>query len=324
MIIDAFCHAIPSAYRSALEAMEKAGRVPPFSDFFRGELGVPGISNMDERWRLMDAHPETVQVVSLTGPFLETIAGASDAAELARVANDSMADLVARHPERFIAGIATISPNNVEAALIEIDRAVHDLGLRGIQIGTDIDGKPLDSAELLPIYEKMADLDLPIFIHPSRNYLAPDYPGESDSKYNLFSAIGWPHSTSMAMMRLAYGGILERFPTLKFITHHAGGTIPYLAKRVEMSDRRELPKLVGEYLRLFYGDTAVQGNVANLMCAQAFFGAEHIIFGTDFPFNRDISMALASVENMAVSVEDRRKIFSENAVRVLKLEPQPV
>jgi uncharacterized protein len=323
MAIDAFCHVIPVEYRKVLEAAKKAGRIPPFSDFFHGELRVPGISDMDERFRIMDERPETTQVVSLTGPFLETIATPDVATNLARSANDSVADLVARYPERFTAGIATISPDNVDAALDEIDRSVKDLGLRGIQIGTDINGRPLDSPELTPIYRKMAEMGLPIFIHPSRNYLAPDYPGEGESKYGLFSAIGWPHSTSMAMMRLAYGGILEKFPTLAFVTHHAGGTIPYLAKRIEMSDRNELPRPIGEYLRRFYGDTAVQGNVANLTCAHAFFGTDHLLFGTDFPFNGNIALGLNAVEAMNLETDDREKILSKNVKRLLRLEEKP-
>ena len=319
MVIDTFCHVIPLEYRKALEAAEKKRRIPPFSEFFRGELRVPGISDMKERFRIMDKHPGTAQVISLTGPFLETIAGPAEAADLSRSANDSVAELIARYPERFKAGIATVSPNNIDAALNEIDRSVKFLGLRGIQIGTDINGRPLDSPDLMPIYQKMAETGFPIFIHPSRNYLAPDYPGEGESKYGLFSAIGWPHSTSMAMMRLACSGILERFPTLTFVTHHAGGTIPYLARRVEGADRRELPRPIGEYLRRFYGDTAVQGNVANLTCAHAFFGADHLLFGTDFPFSRDIGPGLDAIETMDITDRDREKILSENVVKLLRL-----
>ena len=299
--------------------MVDVGKIPRFSDFFMGELCVSGISDMDERFSLMDSHPEVRQVLSLTGPFLETIAGPDDAAGLARVANDEVARLVEKHPDRFAAGVATLPFNNVEAALAEVDRAVNELGLRGVQVGTDVNGSPLDSSGLMPIYEKMATYDLPVLIHPSRNCFAPDYPSEGDSKYNLFSIIGWPHSTSMAMMRLAYGGVLERFPGLKFVTHHAGGTIPYLAKRIEMSDRRELPRSIGDYLRRFFGDTAVQGNTANLMCALAFFGADHLLFGTDFPFNRDTSIALRAIDEMSITDDERRRIKGDNASLLLRL-----
>jgi len=319
MPIDAFCHIIPRGYRSALESMVGTGRIARFSDFFQGELRVPGISDLDERFSLMVSLPKTKQVLSLSGPFLETIAAPQDGLELAKRANDEMAQLVAEHPDRFVAGVAALPLNDVELALQEIDRAVSDLGLKGIQMGTDLSGKPLDAPELIPIYERMAHHDLPIFIHPSRNSFAPDYPGESESRYNLFSIIGWPYSTSMAMMRLAYGGVLERFPFLKLITHHAGGTVPYLAKRIELSDRRELPRAIGDYLRLFYGDTAVQGNTANLMCARAFFGADHLLFGTDFPFVRDLSMNVRAVEAMEIPEDEKKAILEDNVRRLLKL-----
>jgi len=320
MPIDAFCHIIPRGYRSALESVVAAGRIAPFSDFFLGELRVPGISDLDERFSLMDNLPEIRQVLSLSGPFLETIAAPEDGLELAKRANDEIAQLVAGHPDRFVAGVAALPLNDVESTLREIDRAVSDLGLRGVQVGTDLNGKPLDAPELMPIYERMAHYDLPIFIHPSRNSFGPDYPHEAESRYNLFSIIGWPHSTSMAMMRLAYGGILERFPSLTFITHHAGGTIPYLAKRIELSDRRELPRPIGDYLRLFHADTAVQGNTANLMCARAFFGAPHLLFGTDFPFVRDTSMNVRAVHAMEIPDDEKKGILEENCRRLLKLK----
>jgi predicted TIM-barrel fold metal-dependent hydrolase len=319
MPIDVFCHVIPRGYRARLESMVRKGRIAPFSDFFQGELRVPGISDLDERFSIMDSLPGTKQVISLSGPFLETIAPPDAGLELAKVANDEIARLVADHPDRFAAGVAALPFNDVESALEEIDRAVLELGLKGIQMGTDVAGKPLDAPEIVPVFERMAAHGLPVFIHPSRNSFAPDYPGEAESRYNLFSIIGWPHSTSMAMMRLAYGGVLERLPTLKLITHHAGGTVPYLAKRIELSDRAELPRPIGDYLRLFYGDTAVQGNTANLMCAHAFFGADHLLFGTDFPFNRDTSMAVRAVDAMDIPGDEKQRILEGNARRLLKL-----
>ncbi len=319
MTIDVFCHVLPGKYVTAMQALVDRGRIPPFNDFFLGEIRVAGISDMDERFSLMDGSPETRQVLSLTGPFLETIAASDDAASLARMANDEVARLVDKYPDRFAAGVATLPLNNIEAALIEIDRAIDDLGLKGVQIGTDVNGRPLDSSEMMPLYEKMAARDLPVFVHPSRNRFGPDYPGEEDSKYNLFSVIGWPHSTSMAMLRLAHGGVLERFPGIKFITHHAGGTIPYLAKRIEGLDRGELPRPIGDYLRRFFGDTAVQGNTANLMCALAFFGADHLLFGTDFPFNRNISATLRAIDEMRVTDDERQLIWKGNATSLLKL-----
>jgi aminocarboxymuconate-semialdehyde decarboxylase len=119
----------------------------------------------------------------------------------------------------------------------------------------------------------------------------------------------------MAMLRLVHGGILEKYPKLKFITHHAGGTVPFLAKRIEFGDPHNLPKPLLDYLRLFYNDTAVQGNTPNLMCAYAFFGAEHLLFGTDFPFNSNQirAVTIQSVEEMDIPASEKKKILEDNA-----------
>jgi aminocarboxymuconate-semialdehyde decarboxylase len=164
----------------------------------------------------------------------------------------------------------------------------------------------------------MEQYDFPIYIHPSKNFLFPEYPGEKESKYNLFMSIGWPYATSMAMLRLAHGGVLEKYPKLKFITHHAGGTVSHLAKRIEGLDRHNLPKSILNYLQLFYTDTAVQGNIPNLNTARAFFGADHLLFGTDFPFGNAID-ALPSIEEWNIPAVEKKNILENNAKSVLRL-----
>lgn len=163
----------------------------------------------------------------------------------------------------------------------------------------------------------------------------PDYEGEDGSKYLIWTKLGWPHATSMAMIRLVCGGILERFPNLKFITHHAGGTVPYLITRIKLLDdfnemrmgyRYEvtLTKPIDEYLRMFYNDTAVYGNTPSLMCAYAFCGADHMLFATDMPFDSQIGHRLIretirSVREMQIPDEEREKIFEDNAKKLLRL-----
>jgi aminocarboxymuconate-semialdehyde decarboxylase len=320
MVIDVFCHIIPPRYLTALENTAAAGKIPPLSDVFLMELQVPAISDVAARFKLMDNYPEVREVLTITGPFLEAMAKPEDAVTLAKLVNDEIAELVAKYPDRFAAGVAFLPYNDMEATLGEIDRTIKELKLRGIEIGTDVNGKPLDSPEFMPIYEKMERYNLPIFIHPSKNSFAPDYPGETP-KYNLFGTLGWPHSTSMAMMRLVHSGVLEKYPGLKFITHHAGGTVPYLAKRIELGDPHQLPKSLLDYLRLFYNDTAVQGNIPNLMCAHAFFGADHLLFGTDFPFgdNQIVAVTLRSVEEMSIPSNEKKKILEDNARKLLLL-----
>jgi aminocarboxymuconate-semialdehyde decarboxylase len=169
----------------------------------------------------------------------------------------------------------------------------------------------------------MAQYDLPIWIHPLKEMTEPDYPGEQGSRYGLAAIIGWPHATSMAIMRLAGSGVLEKYPKLKFITHHDGGTVPYLAGRIQNSPFKyeNLTRPITDSLRLFYNDTAVQGNVPNLMCAYAFCGADHMLLGTDFPMVTSdlVKESIRSVNEMTIPGAEKKRIFEENARKILKL-----
>jgi len=283
----------------------------------------------------MDRYEEYVQVLSIGSPPPENVLSPSDAKELCKMGNDEMAELVFKHPDRFAAAVASLPMNDVDASLEEIDRAVKDLRFRGIQIFTDINQKPLDSAEFLPIYKRMQYHNLPILVHPRRQCTIPDYQGESESKYLVWTIFGWPYETSVAMTRLVFGGILEKVPNLKVITHHAGGMIPFFAKRIQISNDfnemrlgyrygEHLTKSPLDYFRMFYSDTAVYGNTPALMCAYAFFGADHLLFATDMPYdnqlgNRFISETIRSIDEMAVGVTEKKKIFEENARKLLRL-----
>jgi predicted TIM-barrel fold metal-dependent hydrolase len=213
-----------------------------------------------------------VHLLTIAGPNLESVLDPADAAECARIANDEMAELVARHPDRFCGACASLPMNDIDAALAETDRAIRDLRFRGVEIFTDLNGKPVDAPELMPLYEKMATCNLPILLHPRRTNTTADYDGETTSKYLVYTNFGWPYESSVAMARLAFGGPLERFPTLKIVTHHAGGMIPFFYKRVQLSwdfnemrmgyrfDGQVLTKSPVDYYRMFYCDTAIQGN----------------------------------------------------------------
>ena len=144
-----------------------------------------------------------------------------------------MAELVLKYPDRFLAGVACLPMNDMDAALTETDRAITDLGLKGVLIYTPINDKPLDAPEFIPLYEKMCQYNLPILIHPMRNPDYPDYRTENASKYRVYNTFGWPYETTVAMTRIVFSGILEKYPNLKFVTHHCGGMVPYLAERIK-------------------------------------------------------------------------------------------
>ena len=210
--------------------------------------------------------------------------------------NDGMAELVQQYPDRFISAVASLPMNDIEASLKEIDRTIKELKFRGIQIFTHINDKPLDSPEYLPIFEKMSQYNLPILIHPRAGITNADYKTETQSKYLNVGTFGWPYETSVAMARIVYSGILEKYPNLKIITHHAGAMVPFLEQRIiGLQDSAEtlrkenhklgLSKAPIEYFKMFYADTALYGSTPGLMCSYAFFGADHMLFGTDMPFD---------------------------------------
>jgi predicted TIM-barrel fold metal-dependent hydrolase len=333
MIIDVFSHVLPPRY---LQERNRRAGASFGSQYARYWKANPGLTDLDIRFRVMDAVPEVAQVLTIAGPNIESITTPADAVECARIANDDMAELVARHPDRFLTACACLPMSDMDAALAEADRAIGQLGFRGVEVFTDVNGKPLDAPEFLPLFEMMARLDLPVLLHPRRTNTTPDYSTETRSKFLVYTNFGWPMETSVAMARLAFGGVLERFPDLKIITHHAGGLIPYFHKRVELSwdfnldrmgydgDGVTLTRPPVEYYRRFYCDTAIQGNPSALMCAYEFFGAEHMVFATDMPYDSEFGARLyrqtiPAVQAMPIDEASRALIFEGNARRLFKL-----
>jgi len=223
----------------------------------------------------MDQYDEYLQV--LTNALFSMVLSEPKTADFAKIANDEMAELVYKYPDRFATAIACLPLNNIDATLKEIDRAINDLHFKGIELWTPVNGKPLDVPEFLPIYEKMSQYDLPILIHPTRESQVADYSSETESKYIAFKIFGWPYDTTMAMTRLVFSGVLQKYPNLKFITHHCGAMVPYFAERIiEQCNYAEmctgelhtqgLNSHPIEYFRMFYNDTALYGSkVATLV-----------------------------------------------------------
>jgi predicted TIM-barrel fold metal-dependent hydrolase len=332
--IDGYAHISPPRYTEALRR--------EFPGFHKQILGItPPLFDMEARFRVMDAFAPVAQVLTV-GPVppLEHFAEPRRATELARLANDEMAELMAQYPDRFVAAIALLPMNDVEAALVEADRAIKELGFKGIYVHSNINGKPLDAPEFLPFFEKMAAYDLPIYIHPWRGNDYAEYPGEDESKYAIASTFGWPYETTAAMTRIVFSGLFERFPNLKIVTHHGGGMVSFYEQRIvqhygqfqssyhdysEISGKLKKPPV--EYYRMFYNDTAIHGNTPALMLAYSFWGADKLIFGADMPLGdpafgmRSYAQTIGAIEAMSISDEDKNKIFARNVIRLLKLDP---
>ncbi len=325
-MIDIYPHILPEKYKKTL--FEK---IPPNSHARRNAEIFPALTELDTRFRIMDKYEGLVQLLTLVSPPIQDMVGPEDAVELAKIANDEMAELVSKYPDRFVGAVSCLPLNDIDSSLREVDRTITQLGFKGIQIYSDINGKPLDSPELMPLYEKMAYYDLPILLHPRRAKTIPDYPGESESKYMAFLIFGWPYETTMAMTRLVFGGVLERYPELKVITHHCGAMVPYFSESITLEndiygvsmDFKYEENLTLEYYRKFYGDTAVSGSTAALSCGYAFFGPEHILFGTDMPFDsqlgdRATGRTILSIKQMDIPESEKKMIFEDNAKRLFR------
>ncbi len=332
LMIDAYAHISPPKYTEFIRQ-----KYPVMYDNMLGHC-VP-LYNMDERFKIMDAYDGLVQVLTI-GPVppIEYFANEQQTIELARMANDEMAELLQKYRDRFITAIALLPMNNPDAALEETDRAISELGFKGIYVHSNINGKPLDSPEFLPLWGKMAKYDLPIYIHPWRSDNFADYPVEKASKYNIASTFGWPYETTVAMARFVFSGILEKYPDLKIVTHHCGGMVPYYQQRIyqhyeatSMSSGegssfvRTLSQAPLEYFKMFYYDTAIHGNTHALMSAYDLCGADHIIFGADMPLGdhyfglRSYRQTIKAIEAMQITPEEKRKIFVDNARNLLRI-----
>jgi aminocarboxymuconate-semialdehyde decarboxylase len=327
--IDAYSHIVPPKYKEALRKVvpeEVGNKIDPHSALY----------NLEHRFQVMDSYEPLRQVLTLGWPPIEAVAEPVKAAELARMANDEMAELVRKHPDRFVAAIGILPMNNMDAAIQEADRVISDLKFRGVYVHTPINDKPLDLPEFMPLYDKMSRYNLPIFIHPMKTYSYPDYRTEDRSRYKIFSTFGWPYETTTAMARLVFSGILEKYPGLKFVTHHCGGMVPYFAERLiefaqlpelkgTMEDKVSLRLDAADYFKMFYADTAIHGNTPALMCAYAFFGADKLLFGADMPLgdtecgHRNYRQTINAIVDMDISNVERRKIFENNARSLMRL-----
>ena len=330
MKIDIFTHVQPERYKKVLFK---------HSDKFLSDKTVQDrrltLTDQKLRRQVIDRYEDYVQVLSATHPPLEEVASPDEAAELAKLCNDEMAEMLAKSPEKYIAAIANVPLNNMDAALKETERAVKELGFKGIQIYPSVQGKPASAEEFVPLYEMMAGFDLPIWIHPMRRPSTPDFAAEDQSYNQLFSLFGWPYDTTAVMTRLVFAGIFEKFPNIKFITHHCGAMVPYFAERIVVHYNTGLERLGTEhfpgltkhpveYLRMFYADTALNGNTSALMCAYDFFGEDHMLFGTDMPYdigNGDVSIrqTIEAIEGMDIPEAAKKKIFEGNAKTLLRL-----
>jgi len=286
---------------------------------FRGArfFGVtPAMTDVAKRIDDMDRVGIDVEVVSLSTPnvFFTT---AEHQPAVARMMNDSYADLIARHPQRF-KGFASIPLDAPDAALEELHRAIDVLKLNGVVLLSNIGGKPLTSPEYREFFAEANRMKLCIFLHPM-------LPAQADSfrEYVLGPIIGFPFDTSLAVARMCYDGMFADFPDIRWIIGHLGGAIPYLMERMDngfrdFADCRvKIDKLPSFYLKQLYYDT-VSFSSHTLTMARHIVGADHMVMGSDYPhLLGSIDRAVSSIEGLEISDDEKQQIFEGTAKAIL-------
>jgi aminocarboxymuconate-semialdehyde decarboxylase len=325
MNIDFHCHFYPEEYLRKLEASkgdvrieknEKGEKIilsmgakagPVTEDFFDIEVRLDRIkeNNID------------MQVLSTPHPGVDRFSPA-ESAEMARIINDGLSKVVKKYPKNFQA-LAMLPLIDTKLALKELDRAVLDLGLKGMCILTNVAGKTSDSDFLLPVYERAQSLGIPIFVHPTTPLGA-----QVMQEWRLAVILGFEFDIVLSATRLAYSGILERFPELNFVISHLGAGIPFLAGRIDRGYHDptcgiKTKKPTSEYLKELYCDTVSFYQPA-LMMAYEFYGAHRMVLGSDFPLLiGDLPGAVPSIEAMDIAREEKEKILGKNVEGLLKL-----
>jgi aminocarboxymuconate-semialdehyde decarboxylase len=336
MKIDAFTHIFPKAY---WDRMLRA--LPDGRDMHKRVRAIPSIFELDARFRIMEPFGDDYrQVLTIGSPPIEAFPS-GETVNLAKTANDGMAELVSRYPQHFSGFAASLPMNDLDQAMRETERSIDKLGALGVQLFTNINGRPLYTKETVPLFDLMARYDVPVWLHPARGAEFADYQGERKSHYEIWWTLGWPYETSVAMAHMVFGGLFDRHPGIKVITHHMGGMIPYFEGRVgpgwdqlgtRTSDEdytviaknmKNKGKRPVDYFRNFYADTALFGAYEATKCGLAFFGVDKTIFASDAPFDPEggrmyIRETLKIIERLELRPEDRHAIYEGNLRRLCR------
>jgi aminocarboxymuconate-semialdehyde decarboxylase len=330
MVVDVHAHLYPRPFMEAIGAhgptygVSLTGDDPPFLCFegIRFWRYTAAFHDVDGRLRAMDAAGVDRQVLSI-GPPMVYWAEPELARALCRIFNDEIATVVRRHPDRFT-GLAVLPLQHPAHALAELDRAVNDLGLAGVAIGSNIQGVQLDDARLRPFFEAADARALPVFVHP----INPAGHGNLHD-YRLDLAVGFPFDTTIAAARLVYSGVVERCQRLRICLAHLGGALPFLRERIAIGFRvgREhfgadfaLTESPEASIERLYFDTISYYEPA-LLAGLACVGVDRLIIGSDAPFAvGNLARSVAEIRAFAfLPHRDRERILGDNALRFLGL-----
>jgi aminocarboxymuconate-semialdehyde decarboxylase len=336
MIIDFQAHIFPPSYLDEMKRLDGAvilEEPDPYSgmSYFYDKKLKCRINtatfqgqNIERRLEHMDRLGVDVHVLTIPAPGADRFEG-DGAIKIARIANDAIAGIARRHPKRFI-GFFTLPTCNVKASLDELERSVNELGLKGFGCFANLNGQALDREELFPIYERLAKYKLPVYIHPTAP-LATEATGIDIMPTLIF---GWAFDSTVAMTRLVYGHVLERFPEINFVVADVGGVLAFFAQRAiniysgrteEIRQRYGLKENPLDSFRRFYVDTA-DHPASTLRCVKDFFGAERMVLGTNYPYGPEegcllVKNSLKAIDGIELAAAEKAKVLGGNAARIL-------
>src|SRR5450756_3140224 len=293
MRIDAYTHFIPEKFFNKIVGSDH-------TDIGKRVREIPCIHDLEVHRKVVDQFDDYAQILSYPMPPLELLAKGEQVEEYAKLVNDGFAEICAKYPDYFPGWVAQAPLAAPDAGVREVTRALKN-GALGVQIYTNIAGRPLDDPAFEPFFAAMNKLKKPIWMHPARAANFPDYLSEKKSKYEIWWTLGWSYETTAAMSRLVFSKIMDNHPDLKIITHHFGGIVPMLEGRLGpgqdvlgsrtsdedyVSLRKSLKKRPLDYFKQdFYADTAVFGATPATKCGLEFFPIDKIVFASDCPFD---------------------------------------
>jgi aminocarboxymuconate-semialdehyde decarboxylase len=325
MNIDFHNHFYPDAYIQELKREKGYASVSTDNQgrlliHYTGDYNVVVGPHIDIEHRLkdMDHNDIDIQVLTLTTPGVER-ENPERGVKLAKLTNDGFAEIIDKYPDRFTA-LATLPLQDPVAAVDELERSVNELGLKGAMLLSNVNGKPLDAPEFMPVYEKAVRLDVPMYIHPTS-----PINDRSMEDYRLVPMIGFGIDTSLAVIRLVLSGTMKKLPHFKLVASHVGGIFPFLRGRIRtcFNAYPECKVNISEepavYLKRVWMDSIIYDNDV-LISALAFSGIEKMMLGTDHPHQiGDIEHAVRRIKELNIPERDKELILGGNAKKLLKL-----
>ncbi len=331
MRIDAYTHFMPSRM---FKKLVDSG----YPDIGKRMREVPCIHDLDIRKKIVDIFPDYAQILSFAMPPLEvfTKGDAKAIEENARLINDELQEICEKDSDHFPGWVAQGALGAADAGVAEATRAIKN-GALGVQIYTNVAGKPLDDPAFEPFFAAMEKLDKPVWLHPARNAGFADYATETKSKFEIWWTFGWSYETGAAMARLVFSRIMDKYPKLKIITHHFGGIVPMLEGRIgpgwdqlgsRTSDEdlgallKQLKKRPLDYFKhTFYADTATFSSKAGIDIGLSFYDHDKIVFASDCPFDPEKGTmytrdALRFIEDVDLPKAEKDAIWHGNLERI--------